>query len=309
MEKIFAKNSRGKDYDCKYNWPKDCYIQCGAKGIVIGEKGISQTAFFEAFPKNPDTFIRGEGKTIEEAEKNAWEQLENYKSCKEHKFERRGYTNGAGFCKYCGLFKSHAFAPSTKCCICGIPTDWVKDNKDNWYCENHEKNIPIKNIKPLMLNTFISNYRKKIENIQDIDKIICMMNEYNNYYINKYNDLNYSEDDFKKFFDIKKFLSQNNKYNYDCIFAVENMKMDTILLIKDNEINILNFDNIIIDNTNYYLVLLNNNQHKNILLFVEGNKLKEQNIDNIEEYLKKQIKQFETIQAKKETFKVSFLSF
>lgn len=121
-------------------WPDDCYVQWGGDGIVFTggggiEKGINiltgvlagqkesageamellknsyVTAFFEAFPTEPKTFIRGEGSTIEEAEKQAFEQFQKHVSCPGHEFERRGYTNGCGLCKHCGLFKSKAFEP------------------------------------------------------------------------------------------------------------------------------------------------------------------------------------------------------
>ena len=98
---------------CK--WPFDCFIQCGGSGLVIDEqKGDYTTAFFEAFPRNPDTFIRGEGKTVEEAERMAFAQLTRIQACPSHDFERDRFKNGCGICKHCGLFMSRVFEPIAK---------------------------------------------------------------------------------------------------------------------------------------------------------------------------------------------------
>lgn len=55
---------------------------------------------------------------------------------------RRGYKNGAGICKHCGLFDSNAFEPSEHCCKCGKPTYWVQDKQGNWYCKDYTKMMP-----------------------------------------------------------------------------------------------------------------------------------------------------------------------
>ena len=59
-----ARMSIGREYDCKYDW--DCFCQAGEHGVVFSSKGSYSTAFFEAFPKKPKCFLRGEGKTVEE---------------------------------------------------------------------------------------------------------------------------------------------------------------------------------------------------------------------------------------------------
>ena len=61
----------GGSYECKYDWKDNCFVQCGDEGVVLDKVDSYLTAFFEAFPKEPKTFIRGEGKTIAEAEKQA----------------------------------------------------------------------------------------------------------------------------------------------------------------------------------------------------------------------------------------------
>jgi hypothetical protein len=87
-------------------------VQWGGRGLVFVEDGDNyRTAFFEAFTKEPDTFIRGEGSSVEEAEADAFQKYERYRACENHEFERRKYRNGAGFCKHCGLFKSQCFEP------------------------------------------------------------------------------------------------------------------------------------------------------------------------------------------------------
>lgn len=143
MADIYARNSRGGEYLCRCEWPADCFVQCGGDGIVFtggrfdeiirdpksagpvvaavlsgvesvnapGVPAFYRTAFFEAFPRDPDTFVRGEGETIEAAESAAWFRFEKHRACSGHEYERRGYTNGAGFCIHCGMFKSGAFSP------------------------------------------------------------------------------------------------------------------------------------------------------------------------------------------------------
>jgi hypothetical protein len=136
-------NHEGHEPCCA--WPADCYVQWGSKGIVFRRDGgkTYQTAFFEAFPQ---TFIRGEGATVADAERSAFAQFQRFQACAGHEFERRGYTNGAGFCKHCGMFKSKVFAPTTTCSVCSEPTDYSygvdADKVAHWYCENHESLRP-----------------------------------------------------------------------------------------------------------------------------------------------------------------------
>lgn len=135
---IFSKMfGDGEDYDCQQPWPEDCFVQAGEKGIVFTPKGTYETSFFEAFPKYPETFIRGEGKTIKEAEEKAWKKYKKYLDCPKHEYERRSYRNGAGFCKHCNMFASNVFEPLTRCVKCDIPTFWSSDKNDNFYCKEH----------------------------------------------------------------------------------------------------------------------------------------------------------------------------
>jgi hypothetical protein len=92
-------------------WPADCMVQWGGAGLVLRPSGDYRTAFFEAFPREPDTFIRGEGADVPAAEAEAWRKFARQRDCPGHKVERAGYRNGAGVCSECGLFVSKAFAP------------------------------------------------------------------------------------------------------------------------------------------------------------------------------------------------------
>lgn len=183
MNEKYARSSFGKPYLCKKDWPEDCNVQCGSNGIVLPsgsfEKVMSSesiedvtknmitpetyvTAFFEAFPKNPNTFIRGEGKTIEEAEEMAYVQFEKISNCQNHEFEKRGYTNGAGFCKHCNLFKTNVFDPDHNCKICNVPTYYSFDKNKEVYCENCKHLMP-ESDKPdwmIMHEKFMSKHGK-----------------------------------------------------------------------------------------------------------------------------------------------------
>ena len=91
-------------YQPRRAWPKDCMVQWG-NGIMPA------TPFFEAFI--PGTFIRGEGRTIAAAEDRAFEQYEGERTCS-HLWGRQRpggqlYTNGAGWCRKCGAFRSEMF--------------------------------------------------------------------------------------------------------------------------------------------------------------------------------------------------------
>ncbi|MBP8055160.1 MAG: hypothetical protein KA314_04930 [Chloroflexi bacterium] len=158
-------SSNREAYECRFDWPGNCFVQCGGDGIVFtGEKGLQEafanplevvattlapeeiaqasplkhyrTAFFEAFPRNPNTFIRGEGVTIAAAEEATWDKFQKIIACPGHEFEARGYENGGGFCRHCNMFQSDVIAPHIPCVGCGMPTWWSRDiNGDMWCAE------------------------------------------------------------------------------------------------------------------------------------------------------------------------------
>lgn len=116
--KIIKDNSNFKDYECHCNWPNDCFVQGGSNGVVLSKNGNYFTSYFEAFPKNPDCFIRGEGNNLKEAEQEAYDKFIKYSNC-EHTFEKvSSYRNGMGKCKKCGMMKV-VFEPDYTCIICG----------------------------------------------------------------------------------------------------------------------------------------------------------------------------------------------
>lgn len=170
-----ASTSFGKPYDCLQAWPEDCNVQCGGHGIVLPANSIETvltsdkplgelakaaahkesytTAFFEAFPKKPSCFIRGEGKTIEEAEEQAFKRLQAILGCSEHEFEPRGRKDGYGYCKHCSLSMSGVLPILNKCCKCKEPTNWTTDDKDRYYCKKHAR------IKPKSKHKFLEEKR------------------------------------------------------------------------------------------------------------------------------------------------------
>lgn len=151
--------SDGPEYNSNYEW--DCFCQGGNGGLVLPSGSFKKifnedplsglvegvvdeetyiTAFFEAFPKKPSCFIRGEGKTIDEAEESAWQKYQKILNC-DHEMERRGRTDGYAYCKYCS-YSSTVFEPLTKCCKCGEPTSYTTDYKGKYYCKKHSRIKP-----------------------------------------------------------------------------------------------------------------------------------------------------------------------
>jgi hypothetical protein len=98
---VIIKNT---DFEAQHPWPEGMLVQGGESGIVLRQDAPNYTtAFVEAFP---NTFLRGEGKTLAEAEDKVWAQYERLISCPTYPthgpFERRHYRNGAGYCTSCG---------------------------------------------------------------------------------------------------------------------------------------------------------------------------------------------------------------
>lgn len=94
------------EYSPECAWPEECMVQWG-HGLVPA------VPFFEAFPAG--SFIRGEGDTIADAERDAFAQYQRDMGCR-HIWGRHRpgtkdhtYTNGAAFCRKCGGFRSGMF--------------------------------------------------------------------------------------------------------------------------------------------------------------------------------------------------------
>jgi hypothetical protein len=125
-----------------YPWPEDTFLQGGTKGLVISSKGNYRTAFVEAFADN--SFFRGEGATLEEAEQAVWDKYTAARACVHHDFEPHGYHNGAGFCKHCNKFAGNVFTGEQLgqfCGVCGAGTTHANvktvDDVPTWFCELH----------------------------------------------------------------------------------------------------------------------------------------------------------------------------
>lgn len=140
-KKIARPLIKNTNHLAQYDWG-DISIQGGENGLVCAGRESYRTAFVEAFPRDPRTFIRGEGKTIREAETNAWNQYHKILSCEQHEFERRGYRNGLGICKHCDYAKKDTFDPLETCNTCGVATYFCVDADNNFYCEDHTSDIP-----------------------------------------------------------------------------------------------------------------------------------------------------------------------
>ncbi len=155
MTKII-KTNYNKDYQLQYDW-NDIFLQCNDSGIVLGKKPY-KTAFFEAFPKNPDTFIRGEGQTIQEAETNAWNKYQKILECKNHEYKYHSDI-GHGKCIHCNLFTSYALPNKICCSVC---------NKEGSYFD-----IPVPDstyeCKPICLEHLISYVEEKYQELTNMD--------------------------------------------------------------------------------------------------------------------------------------------
>lgn len=132
-----------RGYACKQPWPDDCFVQSGGFGVVLRSQakgGVYRTAFFEAFPKEPKCFIRGEGDSVEDAEAQAYRKLQKHLACA-HEFERLN-DKGRGKCIHCNLAIDNALPSLNVCESCDkvgayFPSPFdshINDNKDRYCC-------------------------------------------------------------------------------------------------------------------------------------------------------------------------------
>jgi hypothetical protein len=129
------------DYDSSHNYG-DAMVQGGHNGLVINSKDTSKsyrTAFVEAFIDN--SFVRGEGETIKDADDACWAKVIKQRSCPKHEFIPHSYTNGAGFCKHCGYFASGYFSGEDLGQLCAVCGDGCLEFRiyktERWYCTEH----------------------------------------------------------------------------------------------------------------------------------------------------------------------------
>lgn len=110
-----AEHHKNDPYRPLGDWPDNVLVQWGRGGLVINpdDSGYAVAAFFEAFPKdNASSFIRGEGPTLLDAEREALIAYKRELAC-EHRWCRGRYTNGGGVCAKCNAFQT-VFKPIVK---------------------------------------------------------------------------------------------------------------------------------------------------------------------------------------------------
>jgi hypothetical protein len=119
---------KDKDYTPHHDWPGDTMVQWGGTGLVLGKNPYT-TAFFEAFPDENVTasggFIRGEGKTIAEAEDNAFTKFKKESSCN-HLWGREHYTNSGQLCRHCRAFRCNEVKPIVMLGSWRKPVEWYE---------------------------------------------------------------------------------------------------------------------------------------------------------------------------------------
>lgn len=133
-EKRVKLNSGQKSYTLQYDWPMNTVFNLNGvldedledikklyKNHGLPTENICSIEVFTDVP-NVESFFGAEGNTLKECEDIAWKKYQSYLHCN-HKFSRNSpsgehYTNGAGFCIHCGMFKSKAFEPETICDKC-----------------------------------------------------------------------------------------------------------------------------------------------------------------------------------------------
>lgn len=186
----FASKSIGGEYKCHQEWPEDCYVQCGGGERILVDGIYHNTAFFEAFPKDPKTFIRGDGRNIEEAEATAFASYLKYKECPKHEYKRRDNSEH-GNCINCGMFSSNCLAPVHSCETCG-KKEINYEFDDKYYCADHFVSI-VDILKSNLNDDDILNYSRNsdYERIRHYLTDSLFLNCYK-----KYNLIDYSEPEY-----------------------------------------------------------------------------------------------------------------
>lgn len=128
---------KDSEYTPHHEWPGDTVVQWGGNGIVLGKNTYS-TAFFEAFPdKNLASsggFIRGEGKTIADAEDDAYAKFQKEISC-DHLWGREHYTNSGQLCRHCRAFRCGYVKPIVSLGSWRKPVEYY----ERWMMEDKNK--------------------------------------------------------------------------------------------------------------------------------------------------------------------------
>lgn len=86
-------------YRCQFDWPQTDLTTAGL--------AYSGNHFFEIFVDEPlRTYIRGEGSSVQIAEKEAWATYQKYLSCPHASWDRKERNDGWAWCAECGMFSS-----------------------------------------------------------------------------------------------------------------------------------------------------------------------------------------------------------
>lgn len=129
-KRVVKENFRKVFYELKYDWPKNTVFNVNnySKEVRLKFPEIKPNMEIWTHCSGCHSFFGTEKESIEECEETLWKLFQSYINCEEHEFIRdsptRGhYSNGVGFCKKCGMFKSNAFLPETTCKNCNKPTN------------------------------------------------------------------------------------------------------------------------------------------------------------------------------------------
>ena len=149
---VRLNHSPNEYYELKYDWREDTYFNINGpaecqKELYIRE-GWDIDYYMEVFTRyeNAETYKGVHGNSFEDCEEKLWNKIQKYIEC-EHEFVRDSptgihYSNGAGFCKHCGMFKSKAFEPETKCMKCGKNANLNKCINGEEVCDDCYEELP-----------------------------------------------------------------------------------------------------------------------------------------------------------------------
>lgn len=147
-KKMVLLNDEQDYYILHHDWPLSTVWNLNGSldptvNQMYGLGSVSMEVFTHE-PENAATMLGADGITFEECEEKCWEKYQEYQRC-QHTFTRESpdgvhYTNGAGFCKHCGMFKSKAFEPETVCTACGKHANLFSTLNGEHLCENCYQN-------------------------------------------------------------------------------------------------------------------------------------------------------------------------
>lgn len=121
--------------ESKFDWPMDSKSQCGG-GVI---DNIGKEVFFEVYIKNPNTYVRGTGESVQAAEQMAWEKWTTFKNCA-HKFKRKFEHSTVGICECCGMNVYDMYEPDSECSVKGCNHNQCSQTNTidgSVYCHTH----------------------------------------------------------------------------------------------------------------------------------------------------------------------------